>query len=91
VCAAVPVLRKRQPEAAWFRVPGGMFLPILGVLICVALLTHADFSKTVILGAVMAVALLNWFLVRNRPDAAEVGNSDPVDVAARHSREGGVV
>ena len=56
VCAAVPVLRKRQPEAAWFRVPGGMFLPLLGVLICVALLTHADFSKSLILGATMAVA-----------------------------------
>ena len=75
VCAAVPVLRKRQPEAAWFRVPGGMFLPVLGVLICVALLTHVDFSKSLILGVTMAVALLNWWLVRNRPAVAapEVG------------------
>jgi len=47
-----------------------MFLPVLGVLICIALLTHADFSKSLILGATMAVALLNWWLVRNRPAVA---------------------
>jgi amino acid transporter len=68
VCAAVPVLRKRQPEAAWFRVPGGMLVPALGVLICVALLTHVDFSKALILVATVAVALVNWLLVRNRPE-----------------------
>jgi basic amino acid/polyamine antiporter, APA family len=70
VCAAVPVLRRRQPDAAWFRVPGGMLIPILGVLICVALLTHVDFSKSLILAATMAIALLNWFLVRNRAPVA---------------------
>jgi len=66
VCAAVPVLRRRQPEAARFRVPGGMLLPILGVLICGSLLTHADFSKYMILVGTVAVALLNWLVVRNR-------------------------
>jgi basic amino acid/polyamine antiporter, APA family len=66
VCAAVPVLRRRQPEAARFRVPGGMLLPVLGVLICCSLLTHADFSKSMILLGTIAVALLNWLVVRNR-------------------------
>jgi APA family basic amino acid/polyamine antiporter len=70
VCAAVPVLRSRQPEAARFRVPGGMFLPVLGVLICCALLTHVDFSKSMILVGTIAVALLNWLLVRNRGPVA---------------------
>jgi APA family basic amino acid/polyamine antiporter len=66
VCAAVPVLRRRQPEAARFRVPGGLLLPILGVLICGSLLIHADFSKSMILVGTIAIALLNWLLVRNR-------------------------
>jgi APA family basic amino acid/polyamine antiporter len=70
VCAAVPVLRSRQPEAARFRVPGGLLLPVLGVLICCALLTHVDFSKSMILVGTVAVALLNWLLVRNRGPVA---------------------
>jgi basic amino acid/polyamine antiporter, APA family len=66
VCAAVPVLRRRQPEAAIFRVPGGMILPALGILICIALLTRVDFTKSLILLATIVVALLNWLAVRNR-------------------------
>jgi APA family basic amino acid/polyamine antiporter len=66
VCAAVPVLRKRQPEAATFRVPGGKTLPALGMMICVVLLTRVDFTKSLILAATIVVALLNWLVVRNR-------------------------
>src|SRR6516164_2292027 len=43
ICAAVPVLRRTQPVAAAFRVPGGLTLPILGVAICALLLTRVDF------------------------------------------------
>jgi len=66
VCAAVPVLRRRQPEAASFRVPGGLLLPALGVVVCLALLTQVDFSKSLILAAAIGVAVLNWLAVRNR-------------------------
>jgi len=66
VCAAVPVLRKRQPGAATFRVPGGATLPILGVAICALLLTRVDFTKSLILVATIVIAFLNWFGVRNR-------------------------
>jgi hypothetical protein len=51
------------------RVPGGILLPALGVLICATLLTRADFSKSLILLATVAVALGNWVAVRHRPDA----------------------
>jgi basic amino acid/polyamine antiporter, APA family len=64
ICAAVPVLRRRQPGAAAFRSPGGLTLPLLGVTICVLLLTRVDFGKSLILLATIAVALLNWALVR---------------------------
>jgi basic amino acid/polyamine antiporter, APA family len=71
ICAAVPVLRRKQPDAAAFRVPGGLTLPVLGVAICVLLLSRVDFGKSIILLATIAVAFLNWGLVRDRgPRAA---------------------
>jgi hypothetical protein len=39
---------------------------VLGVAICALLLTRVDFGKSVILLATIAVALLNWALVRDR-------------------------
>ena len=74
VCAAVPVLRVKQPDAAAFRLPGGMLVPALGVLICLALLTRVDFSKSVILLAVILTATVNWLLARGR------GTMTPEDV-----------
>jgi APA family basic amino acid/polyamine antiporter len=64
ICAAVPALRAKQPEAATFRVPGGALLPIAGIAICGALLTRIDFSSSLIVGATITVALLNWLLTR---------------------------
>jgi basic amino acid/polyamine antiporter, APA family len=72
-CVCVPILRKAQPAAAAFLIPGGIALPALGTVICVALLTRADFSKSLILFATIAIALLNWLVVRNR--AAPVANT----------------
>ncbi|MFZ0009459.1 MAG: APC family permease, partial [Steroidobacteraceae bacterium] len=66
VCAAVPALRRKQPGAARLRLPGGPLLPVLGVLICAALLTRVDFSKSLILLATIAVATSNWLVVRRR-------------------------
>jgi amino acid transporter len=69
-CAAVPVLRARQPAAALFRVPGGLLVPILGVAICLTLLTRVDFSKSLIVLGTVAIALANWLAVRHRRPAA---------------------
>jgi basic amino acid/polyamine antiporter, APA family len=66
VCAAVPALRRKQPGAATLRLPGGPVLPVLGVLICAALLTRVDFSKSLILLATVAAATCNWLVVRRR-------------------------
>jgi len=66
ICAAVPVLRRRQPEAAAFRLPGGLTLPVIGMVICVVLVTRVDFGKSVILLVTIAAALINWALVRDR-------------------------
>jgi amino acid transporter len=62
VCAAVPALRRKQPEAAAFRVPGGALLPITGIAICGALITRIDLGSFLVVGATITVALLNWLL-----------------------------
>lgn len=64
VCVALPVLRNKQPGSAWFRLPAGQVLAGLGVTICLILLTGVDFTKSVILLATIAVALMNWVVVR---------------------------
>lgn len=64
VCAALPVLRKSQPGAAAFRLPGGPAFAAVGILICLVLLTRVDLSKSLILVAIVAAGLLNWLLVR---------------------------
>jgi APA family basic amino acid/polyamine antiporter len=66
-CAALPVLRKKraQPMAA-FRLPGGPIAAGLGVLICAVLLTRIDYSKSLFIIAALAIALLNWLLVKRR-------------------------
>lgn len=66
VCMAVPVLRRLQPGAALFRVPGGLLLPAAGTIMCLVLLTRVDFSMSVIVLATAAVALANWIAVRQR-------------------------
>lgn len=66
LCAAVPVLRRRQPGAAHFRIPLGPLLPWLGVLLCVVLGTRADLGDSVILVSTVAIAFMNWLVIRRR-------------------------
>jgi APA family basic amino acid/polyamine antiporter len=67
VCAAVPMLRKKQPTADAFRLPGGLLFAALGVLVCLGLLVQIDFSNSLLLFATVAVGFVNWLVVRRRP------------------------
>lgn len=66
VCAALPVLRRKRSRPALLQVPGGMVVAVLGVLICAALLTQIEYDKSLILLAAVAVAFVNWLVVRRR-------------------------
>lgn len=66
-CAALPVLRRKMPGKALFRMPGGPWLAVLGVIICCVLLTQIDRAGLRILEATIAIAALNWLVVRKRP------------------------
>lgn len=69
VCAALPVLRKKETTSAVVRIPGGSVMGVLGVLICAGLLTRIEYNKSLILVAAVAVAFANWLIVRNRRSA----------------------
>ncbi|MBZ5627623.1 MAG: APC family permease [Acidobacteriia bacterium] len=65
-CAALIVLRRRQPAAALFRLPGGPIFAVIGILLCLVLLTQVDLTESRIIGATAAAALLNWAWVRSK-------------------------
>ena len=69
-CAALPVLRKKQPEVQRFRLPGGTFFAVLGIAICLVLITRVDLSGSIILVATITAAFINWLWVRNPPISA---------------------
>ena len=68
-CAALPVLRKKQPGSASFRLPAGNLFAGLAVLMCAALVTRVDFGQSLIVAATIALGILNWLAVRNRVPA----------------------
>ena len=68
-CAALIALRRSQPQTARFRLPGGPVWAVLGIVICVLLLTQVDLSQSRIMVATVAAARLNWAWVRKREPA----------------------
>ncbi|HEY6972125.1 MAG TPA: APC family permease [Candidatus Angelobacter sp.] len=71
ICAAVIALRRQQLEAATFRIPGGALFPVLGIAVCIVLLTQVDFSQSRILAATVVAAILHWAWIRHQVRAAE--------------------
>ena len=70
VCAALPALRRKNPEATALRLPAGRLLAALGVSFSVLLLTRMGLRDLVIIAATSAIALANWLVVRRRTRAA---------------------
>ena len=70
--AALLALRKKLPGGAWFRLPGATAFVIAAVLICVILATRIDLSGSLILGATMLAALVNWIVARRRKRTSAV-------------------
>ena len=65
-CAALPVLRRKQPGDARFRLPAGNLFAGCAVVMCAALVTQVDFGQSLILLATIVIGLMNWLVVRNR-------------------------
>jgi APA family basic amino acid/polyamine antiporter len=62
---ALLVLRKKRPKADAFRLRGGPFIATLTLAFCVVLFMQTPVSNLSIVLGVIAIAALNWLLVRN--------------------------
>jgi basic amino acid/polyamine antiporter, APA family len=70
IAIALLILRKRNPGADAFRLPGGPVLAIVAIVFCMVLLARAPLSNSTAVLATSAVAALNWALVRKRTATA---------------------
>lgn len=66
VCAAVPVLRRRAPGAAAFRLPGGWAVPLVGLAFCVLFAAQMEATHARIAAVVVLAGTLNWVWARAR-------------------------
>jgi amino acid transporter len=66
IAAALPVLRRKQPQAAHFRLPGGVFFAVLALLFSAALVTRMHWGELAVVSVTFALGTLNWFWTRRR-------------------------
>ena len=67
IAAALPVLRRKQPHADAFRLPGGMFFVVLALLFTGVLVTKIHLGGLMVLAVTFAVAVLNWLWAARYP------------------------
>jgi hypothetical protein len=68
-CAALIRLRITRPDADALRLPAGNLIAILGLVFCLAIALRMNGDHARIIGAVAAIGLLNWLVVRRRQSA----------------------
>ena len=64
VCAAMLVLRRKQPGEARFALPAGPLFGALGIAFALVLLSRMGRAELVIIAGTMLIALLNWLWAR---------------------------
>jgi len=75
-CAGLLVLRRKRPGGAGFQLPGGAFLGLVGIVICLVLITQIDMSKSLFLFAALLAGLLNWLWLRARSSRQKADSAD---------------
>jgi len=68
---AVPVLRRKNPSAATFRLPMPYFFSGAGIFLAILLMTRMGRSEFVIVSATCLVAFVNWLAIRRRHNISE--------------------
>jgi amino acid transporter len=66
VAAALPVLRKKQPDADAFRLPYGNVLAALALLFTAVMITRMHVGELIVISITAALAFANWLWARNR-------------------------
>jgi APA family basic amino acid/polyamine antiporter len=64
-CAALPVLRRKNPNAHAYRLPAGNLFAVLGVFFVVLLASRMRRSEGIVILITVAVAIANWLWARN--------------------------
>jgi basic amino acid/polyamine antiporter, APA family len=66
IAAALPVLRRKQPEAATFRLPGGLVFATLALLFSLVLVTRTHWGELVVVVITFALGFVNWAWARRQ-------------------------
>jgi APA family basic amino acid/polyamine antiporter len=66
ICAAMIRLRRSHPKADAFRVPFGPAFSVVGIAICVGLLTGLQRSEVLLMCVPVVIAGCNWLLTKRR-------------------------
>jgi amino acid transporter len=93
IAAALPILRRKRPNADAFRLPHGTLFSALAIAFTATLATRIDFRGFVVVASTFTVACLNWLWARKRPQlwaskerpAAEVPGEGPPPTCATGS------
>lgn len=73
--AAVLVLRRKRPDGAAVRIPGGPVIPVAALILCVAFAASAE-TRNLIAGGIAIVVGLGIYALRRKPE----NRAAPVDV-----------
>jgi amino acid transporter len=66
VCAAMLVLRRKQPGEAGFSLPAGPLFGVLGIAFALVLVSRMGRAELAIIAGTMLIAWLNWLWARQR-------------------------
>jgi basic amino acid/polyamine antiporter, APA family len=80
MCAALIRLRKIQPNVDAVRVPWGPALAVLGIVICVTLLTRLEPRELLLMSVVAVIGIGNWRWATHRTNR---GSPRPEKIPAR--------
>jgi APA family basic amino acid/polyamine antiporter len=84
VCAAVIILRKTEPNLPrQFKTPWVPFVPILGILVCAAMIFGLGWTNWLRLAGWLAIGFVIYFLYSKKHSKLQQGKlvipKDPVD------------
>ena len=72
VAAALPALRKKQPQADRFRLPFGLFIAALALLFTGVLVTRMHVGELIVISITATLAFANWVWARKQTTPSQV-------------------